>query len=99
LAFRTGSRGKGRRGQARIHIFWQKRIREGDTSTPWWFPALTTGGAIGEGRLVLPIRPGTHWSDAKPIVLPTAVLLPTAGVLPGEPEQRQPDAPRTKPSR
>ncbi len=29
LAFRTGSRGKGR-----IHIFWQKRIRRGDTRTP-----------------------------------------------------------------
>ena len=29
LAFRTGSREK-----SRMHIFWQKRIREGDTTTP-----------------------------------------------------------------
>jgi hypothetical protein len=80
LAFRAGSRGK-----RRVHIFWQRRIREGDTTTPWWFPAETTGGSIGEGRLVLPIPPGTHWSDAKPIILP------------GEPEQKQiGESPRRK---
>jgi ribosomal protein S18 acetylase RimI-like enzyme len=65
IAFRAGSGKKGR-----VHIFWQKRIREGDTTTPWWFPAETTGGAIAEGRIVLPIPPDTHWSDAKPMVLP-----------------------------
>ena len=65
LAFRAGSRKRDR-----IHIFWQKRIRQGDTSTPWWFPAQTGGGSIREDRLVLPIPPGTHWSDAKPMVLP-----------------------------
>ena len=65
LAFRTGSERAGR-----IHIFWQKRIREGDDKCPWWFPSQTTGGAIREGRLVLPIPPGTHWSDAKPMVVP-----------------------------
>jgi hypothetical protein len=57
----------------RIHIFWQKRIREGDTgpgATPWWFPSQTTGGAIRENRLVIPIPPGTHWRDAKPLILP-----------------------------
>lgn len=80
LAFRTGGgRGKTRKdGQfrGRMHIFWQKRIREGDTGdparggTPYWFPGVTGAGAIGEDRLVLPIPPGTHWSDAKPIVLP-----------------------------
>jgi hypothetical protein len=60
-------------GSPRVHIFWQKRIRRGDTgggATPWWFPSQTTGGSIREDRLVLPIPPGTHWSDAKPIVLP-----------------------------
>jgi hypothetical protein len=57
---------------ARIHIFWQKRIRQNDTTTPWWFPAKTDGGAIRGDRIVLPIPPGTHWSDAKPIVLPGA---------------------------
>jgi hypothetical protein len=65
LAFRTGSRGKGR-----IHIFWQRRIRAGDTTTPWWFPSQTQNGAVREDRIVLPIPPGLHWSDAKPIVLP-----------------------------
>jgi hypothetical protein len=65
LAFRTGSASK-----SRIHIFWQKRIRRGDVSTPWWFPSETSGGAVKENRVVLPIPPGTHWSDAKPLVLP-----------------------------
>lgn len=72
LAFRTGSRrGKTSAGGGpRIHIFWQRRIREGDTETPYWFPSETTGGAVRENRLVLPIPPGTHWRDAKPAVLP-----------------------------
>jgi hypothetical protein len=67
LAYRAGSEKK-----SRVHIFWQKRIRAGDNETPWWFPSQTTGGSIREDRLVLPIPPGTHWSDAKPIVLPGA---------------------------
>jgi hypothetical protein len=66
LAFRAGSRGKGR-----VHIFWQRRIRAGDVTTPYWFPSQTTSGAIREDRIVLPIPPGTHWRDAKPIVLPS----------------------------
>jgi hypothetical protein len=41
--------------------------------TPWWFPSNTTGGLIAEGRLVIPIPPGVHWRDAKPLVLPGAV--------------------------
>jgi hypothetical protein len=53
-----------------VHIFWQRRIREGDCHTPYWFPSETTGGAMSENRLVLPIPPGTHWSDAKPVILP-----------------------------
>jgi hypothetical protein len=65
LAFRTGSRSK-----QRTHIFWQKRIREGDEVTPYWFPSQTQAGAVGEDRIVLPIPPGTHWRDAKPLVLP-----------------------------
>ncbi|XAL98306.1 hypothetical protein OT109_11920 [Phycisphaeraceae bacterium D3-23] len=80
LAFRTGSRKKSWKGEdgarhkgPRIHIFWQKRIRAGDEgpgATPWWFPSQTGGGAMREDRIVLPIPPGTHWSDAKPAVLP-----------------------------
>jgi hypothetical protein len=66
LAFRAGSEKR-----ARVHIFWQKRIRAGDTSTPWWFPSQTGSGSLREDRLVLPIPPGTHWKDAKPMVLPT----------------------------
>ena len=67
LAFRAGSEKK-----ARVHIFWQKRIRQGDESTPWWFPSKTAGGSIREDRIVLPIPPGTHWSDAKPLIFPEA---------------------------
>ena len=44
LAYRAGSEKK-----SRVHIFWQKRIRQGDASTPWWFPSLTTGGSIPGG--------------------------------------------------
>ena len=66
LAFRAGSRGKGR-----VHIFWQRRIREGDSTTPYWFPSQTTSGSIREDRLVFPIPPGVHWRDAMPIILPS----------------------------
>jgi GNAT superfamily N-acetyltransferase len=91
IAFRAGSRGKGR-----VHIFWQKRIREGDTTTAYWYPCETKGGAIREDRLVLPIPPGTYWKDAKPMVLPGAgvseiegpqvsrVCLPRAKKITGE---------------
>src|SRR4051794_26351516 len=48
LAFRTGSARK-----SRVHIFWQRRIRQGDTTTPYWFPSQTGGGSIREDRLVL----------------------------------------------
>jgi hypothetical protein len=65
LAFRSGSEKR-----SRVHIFWQKRIRSGDETTPWWFPSKTAGGSIREDRIVLPIPPGTHWSDAKPLIFP-----------------------------
>lgn len=65
LAFRAGSRSKDR-----VHIFWQKRVREEDQSTPWWFPACTGGGAIREDRVVLPIPPGVKWNDPMPRLLP-----------------------------
>ena len=88
LAFRTGSKKKtfvNQQGekvtQPRTHIFWQKRVRAGDDEIPWWFPSQTGNGAIGEDRIVLPIPAGTHWSDAKPAVLPGVnnVLLEIAG--------------------
>lgn len=66
LAFRAGAGGK------RTHIFWQRRIREGDTTTPYWFPAKTDGGHMREDRIVLPIPPGVHWKDPMPILLPEA---------------------------
>jgi len=88
LAFRTGSAAK-----SRVHIFWQKRIRLGDTTTPWWFPSQTAGGSIREDRIVLPILPGTHWSDAKPLILP-------GGPLPGDPSALPaPKVKRAKPKR
>jgi hypothetical protein len=72
LAFRSGSRTKGKGGAARTHIFWQKRIRQGDESTPWWFPSKTAGGALNEDRIVLPIPPGVSWRDEMPVLLPNA---------------------------
>lgn len=72
IAFRTGSRTKGTRGGKRgprIHIFWQKRIREGDATTPWWYPSTTGGGEMREDRLVFPIPPGATWRDVLPVVL------------------------------
>ena len=73
LAFRTGSRTKGSRaaGGRRVHIFWQRRIREGDVTTPYWFPAQTTSGSIREDRLVLPIPPGVHWNSEMPRIIPS----------------------------
>src|SRR5687768_6055354 len=68
LAYRAGSRAKGR-----VHLFWQKRIREGDRETPWWFPSETNAGAMAEGRIVLPIPPGKHWSDEMPVILPSEI--------------------------
>ena len=73
LAFRTGA--ETRKRATRTHIFWQRRIREGDT-TPYWFPAETTGGSMRENRLVLPIPPGTHWKDLAPILLPRVEEMP-----------------------
>jgi len=73
LAFRAGSRGKaqgGTRKQGRVHIFWQRRVHEGDVTTPYWFPSETTGGALKENRVVLPIPVDKHWSDTLPMVLP-----------------------------
>jgi hypothetical protein len=70
LAFRTGSRTKGKNAKPRVHIFWEKRVRAGDEVTPWWFPSQTGGGAIREDRLVLPIPPGLTWSDEMPVLLP-----------------------------
>ena len=78
LAFRTGASGK------RTHIFWQRRIREGDATTPYWFPSKTDGGMMREDRLVLPIPPGTHWTDPMPVLLPT----PSQKALPDEKSTR-----------
>ncbi len=73
LAFRAGAKGRLARGQQpRAHIFWQKRIREGDATTPYWYPCKTDGGHMREDRIVLPIPPGVKWSDEMPILLPEA---------------------------
>ncbi len=72
LAYRAGSEKRGAKGGARVHIFWQKKIRGSDDAVNWWFPAKTDQGALREDRIVLPIPPGTHWSDAKPPVLTEA---------------------------
>jgi hypothetical protein len=80
LAYRAGSEKKNR-----VHIFWQKRIREGDMTTRWWYPTETKGGAMGEARLVFPIPPDRHWSDELPVIRPTAPERQLAG-----PRERKP---------
>ena len=64
LAYRGGSTRK-----QRTHVFWQRRVHRGD-DCPWWYPSQTTGGSIREDRLVLPIPPDQHWSQARPVLLP-----------------------------
>src|SRR5688500_20389757 len=59
---------RGQRQKKRVHIFWQRRIREGDTTTPWWFPAKTDSGAMREDRLVFPIPPGLSWRGEMPVL-------------------------------
>jgi hypothetical protein len=54
---------------ARLHIFWQCRVHQGD-DYPWWYPSQTTGGSIREDRLVLPMDPNQHWTQARPVLLP-----------------------------
>ena len=70
LAFRAGSEGANA-----AHIFWQKRIREGDVTTPYWYPCKTDGGHMREDRIVLPIPPGVHWRDEMPMLLPSGTGL------------------------
>jgi hypothetical protein len=65
LAFRAGGRSK-----QRTQIFWQRRVREDDTVTPYWYPFETKSGMIREDRLAFPIPRGVHWRDAKPMILP-----------------------------
>jgi ribosomal protein S18 acetylase RimI-like enzyme len=67
IAFRAGSTGK-----RRVHIFWQRRINDGDATTPYWYPSMTNQGAIREDRLVFPIPPGTHWSEVQAVALPSS---------------------------
>jgi N-acetylglutamate synthase-like GNAT family acetyltransferase len=85
LAFRAGSDKK-----RRVHIFWQKRIVEGDEQTRWWYPFQTSSGAIRQDRLVFPIPPGTHWTEVTAVAVPTESPHPRpstsrcAGSLEGE---------------
>ncbi len=76
IAFRAGSEKR-----SRVHIFWQKRIREGDTTTPWWFPSETRGGLMDAARIALPIPPGMTWRDELPRLLPEQVPV-ASGDLP-----------------
>ena len=77
IAFRAGSSGK-----KRVHIFWQKRIVEGDDQTRWWYPFQTNSGAIRADRIVFPIPPGTHWCEVTAVAIPReaqpALEAPTA---------------------
>jgi hypothetical protein len=69
LAFRAGAVGK---NKVSTHIFWQRRIRAGDATTPYWYPSKTDGGMMREDRLVLPIPPGVSWKDNMPVLIPEA---------------------------
>ena len=95
LTYRAGSEKK-----ARVHIFWQKRVREGDQETPWWFPSQTTGGAMNADRLELPIPPGKRWSDELPVLLPALSTVegpaPVKKQLPGPRPPKQRTAPPHK---
>ena len=88
IAFRGGSRKKGR-----VHIFWQRRLRAGDESTPYWYPAVTGGGAMNADRVVLPIPPGTHWSTVTRPVLPGDGESAGSRALPGPGRPRRAVAP------
>lgn len=59
----------------------------------YWFPSQTGSGAIREDRVVLPIPPGVHWSEAKPAVLPGM-----AGVLGELAAEREAEVKRLAPS-
>jgi ribosomal protein S18 acetylase RimI-like enzyme len=89
IAFRGGSTKK-----KRVHIFWQKKIVEGDTETRWWYPSKTEGGQMREDRLALPIPPGLHWSEPMPVIV-SAVEEP-----PSAPKQitKKPRAAKAKPT-
>ena len=92
LAFRSGSRGKaqgGNRKKTRMHIFWQRRVREGD-DYPYWYPSQTNGGRMGEARLVFPIPADRHWSDELPMVLPGIDLNAEMNALPEAPKEKKP---------
>ena len=95
IAFRAGSEKRNR-----VHLFWQRRIRDGDTETPWWFPSETTGGLMDASRIALPIPTGMHWGDELPRLIPTAA--PAAGEIDGRedaeiaPSKRAKSPARTK---
>ena len=93
IAFRTGSRTKGKNGTPRMHVFWQKRIRQGDVETPWWYPSQTGGGELREDRLVFPMPAGVSWRD----VLPAAEDAPApADAAEGEEQAISPKLRRRK---
>ena len=73
IAFRMGADSKGEKvngkREPRVHIFWQTRIRSGDTTTPWWYPSQTGGGEMRADRICFPIMKGVSWRDVRPIVL------------------------------
>ncbi len=80
IAYRGGSASKGK-----IHVFWQRRTRPND-AVDWWYPSQTTGGQMASDRLVLPIPPGMHWSEAKAVFLPGS----DEAVVPTKTKRRKP---------
>ncbi len=74
LAYRNGAEKNRRVGKsqsnARVHIFWEKKIRGNNDSCHWWYPCKTDQGAMRADRIALPVPPGVDWRDLKPIEIP-----------------------------
>jgi hypothetical protein len=78
IAFRAGSDRK-----KRVHIFWQKRIVDGDAESKWWYPFQTASGALRADRIVFPIPEGVHWRDVRAVEVPGVKQIPVSPPSPG----------------
>ena len=95
IAFRTGSEGRGKGRGPRVHLFWQKRVRAGDGSTPWWYPCKTDGGQLRADRVAFPVPPGTHWRHVEPVALAEQEVA-TEPPAPPTAEEAEADAPAAR---
>jgi len=75
LEFREVAYREGSRSRRRMHIFWQKQIRDGDKekSLPV-IPRQTCGGGMRSGRIVVPA--GLDFNSARALPVPQAEVEP-----------------------